>query len=71
MKVVGGVGLWLHIFLTSSLEGGDWLYSRSSYVTCRYEFPIPIREEAVRVTVSIWMFLRNFLSLPKIDPRII
>ena len=32
MKVYGGVDVWIHIFLTSALAGGEWSASRP----CRF-----------------------------------
>jgi hypothetical protein len=33
MKAYGGVGVYIHIFLTSALAGGEWLASRSDLFT--------------------------------------
>jgi hypothetical protein len=33
MKTYGGVDLWMHVFLTSALVGGEWLASRSDRFT--------------------------------------
>jgi hypothetical protein len=32
MKVAGGVDVWIHVFLTSALAGGEWSASRP----CRF-----------------------------------
>jgi hypothetical protein len=33
MKTYGGVDIWIHIFLTSALVGGEWSYSNPSRFT--------------------------------------
>jgi hypothetical protein len=33
MKTYGGVGVYIHIFLTSALAGGEWSASRSGRFT--------------------------------------
>jgi hypothetical protein len=39
MKVYGGVDVWIHIFLTSALAGGEWSVSRPGRFTPRESSP--------------------------------
>jgi hypothetical protein len=42
MKTYWGVELWLHVFLTSALDGGEWSASRPGRFTIRKEPLVPI-----------------------------
>jgi hypothetical protein len=39
MKAYGGVNVWIHIFLTSALDGGEWSTSRPGRFTHRERDP--------------------------------
>jgi hypothetical protein len=39
MKAYGRVAVYVHIFLTSALAGGEWLVSRSGHFTPRETAP--------------------------------
>jgi hypothetical protein len=39
MEVDGGVDVWIHIFLTSALVGGEWSASHTSRFTSREKPP--------------------------------
>jgi len=40
MKTYGGVDMYLHVFLTSVVDGGEWSASRSSHFTPGEEIPV-------------------------------
>jgi hypothetical protein len=42
MKTYVGVDVYIRIFLTSALAGGEWSVSRSGHFTPREEPPVPI-----------------------------
>jgi hypothetical protein len=42
MKAYGGMDVYIHIFLTSALVGGEWSASRPGRFTPRIEPPVPI-----------------------------
>jgi hypothetical protein len=53
----------LHSFLTSALDGGEWLTSYPREIN-----PLPIEEEAGSVPESVWTVFeeKNLLSVPGI-----
>jgi hypothetical protein len=42
MKAYGGMDVWIHVFLTSALVGGEWSASRPGRFTPGKEPPVPI-----------------------------
>jgi hypothetical protein len=42
MKAYGGVDVYIHVFLTSALVGGEWSASRLGRLTPGEETPEPI-----------------------------
>jgi hypothetical protein len=42
MKTYGGVDVYIHILLTSALDGGEWSASRPGRSTPGKEAPVPI-----------------------------
>jgi hypothetical protein len=42
MKAYGGVDVYIHIFLTSALAGGEWSASRIYGFTYGKEVPVPV-----------------------------
>jgi hypothetical protein len=46
MKTYGGVDVWVHIFLTSTLDGGKWSASCPGKFTPKDKAPLPIGQEA-------------------------
>jgi hypothetical protein len=42
LRHIGGVEVWLHSFLTSELDGGEWLTSRPRPLYPRKRTPVPI-----------------------------
>jgi len=42
VKAYGGMEVWLHVFLTSALDGDEWSASRPSRFTPGKEPPVPI-----------------------------
>jgi hypothetical protein len=45
MRTYGGVDVYIHIFLTSALVGGEWSASRLCRFTPGKEPPVPIVQE--------------------------
>jgi hypothetical protein len=53
MKVVGVVDLWLQIFLTTSLDGGDWSSLRSIYFNGRVSLVYLFIHSVTHVTLDM------------------
>jgi hypothetical protein len=66
----GGIGVWLHVFLMSALNGREWSGSRSYglYLPGK-EFMVTIEKEAGWRTVWTLQRRESFLSLPWIEPQ--
>jgi hypothetical protein len=68
MKAYWGVGLYLHAFLTSALDGGEWSASRPSRFSPRKESLVPIGPQS-------WSGRsgeeKNSHPLPGLEPSII
>jgi hypothetical protein len=58
MKVYGGVGVQIYIFLTSALVG-EWSASRPGRFTPGKEPPVPIGEEVGWTPEPIWTLWRR------------
>jgi hypothetical protein len=54
MKVYGGVDVWIHIFLTSVLAGGEWPVSRLGRFTLWERAPNPIGWEVLWTPEEVW-----------------
>jgi hypothetical protein len=65
MKAYGGVDVYIHIFLTSALVGGEWSASRPAALSPGKEPPVPIGQEAGLDDVE----KRKFLTLPGLEPQ--
>jgi hypothetical protein len=64
MKTYGGVDVWIHIFLTSTLAGGKWSTSRLGKFTPKERAPVPIGQEAGWAPKPVWtLWSREKISL--------
>jgi hypothetical protein len=54
MKTYWGVKVYLHAFLTSALDGSEWLASLTGRFTPREEPPVPIGQEAGWASEVFW-----------------
>jgi hypothetical protein len=54
MKAYGGVDVYIHIFLTSSLVGGEWSASRPGRFTPGKDTPVPIGLEVGWTSEPVW-----------------
>jgi hypothetical protein len=63
------VDVWIHIFLTSALAGGEWSVSRPDRFIPGERAPLPIGYKVGWTTVPIWTTLekRNFFTLPGLE----
>jgi len=70
MKTYVGVELQLHLFLTSTINGGKWSASRSSSITPGKAPHLPSKMEAERAREPLWTLCRSesLLLLPKVQP---
>jgi hypothetical protein len=59
MKAYGGVDVYIHIFLTSALAGGEWSTSRPGRFTPREKAPVTIAEEVAWTPEPVWMTWRR------------
>jgi hypothetical protein len=64
MKAYAGVDVWIHIFLTSALAGGEWSVSR----TCRFT-PGEISHRTHRIGRPDDVEKRKILTLPVLEHR--
>jgi len=56
MKAYGRLELHFHLFLTSELDGGEWLLPRRGCFTRRKALPVPIQYESVWAPEQVWKF---------------
>jgi hypothetical protein len=70
MKAYVGVDLQLYLFLTSTINGGEWSASLSSSITPGKAPHLPSKKEAERAPEPLWNLCRteSLLALPKIRP---
>jgi hypothetical protein len=54
MQTCGGVETYLHAFLTSALDGGEWFASRPLCFTAEERTPVHIGYEAGLVPELVW-----------------
>jgi hypothetical protein len=69
----GGVDIYLHEFLTFTLDGGELLVSRCDRSTPREAAPVDTGQEAVWVPESVWTLSKgeNILSVSGMKPWIV
>jgi hypothetical protein len=54
MNTYGGEDVWIHVFLTSALVGGEWSASRPGRFTPWERAPVPIGQEARWAPEPVW-----------------
>jgi hypothetical protein len=54
MKTYGGVEVYLHALLVSSLDIGEWSASRPDYFTSGRKYLVPIAEDAGWTLKTVW-----------------
>jgi hypothetical protein len=64
MKAYGGVDVYIHVFLTSALVGGEWSDSSSGRFTLGETAPVPIWQEAGWTPEPVWTARRREYSCP-------
>jgi hypothetical protein len=72
MKAYMGVDVYIHIFLTSALAGGEWSASRPGSFTPRKEPPVPIVQEVGWTPEPVWTTWKRgkkILTLPGLELR--
>jgi hypothetical protein len=67
MKAYGGVDTQIHIFLTSALDGGEWLALHLGRFTLAETAPAPIAQEAEWNPEPVWTTWRRENSWPYCD----
>jgi hypothetical protein len=68
MKAYGGVDVYIHVFVTWALVGGEWSASRLATLLLWKESPVSIGQEAGWVSEPVLMTWRreNFLTLQEL-----
>jgi hypothetical protein len=69
MKAYGGADVQIHIFLTSTLDGGEWSVSRPWRFTPAERAPLPIGQKVMWTPEPVQMTRRKFLNLPGLELR--
>jgi hypothetical protein len=64
MKAYGGAEVQFHSFLTTALNGDEWLTPRPVRFTPRERTTIPIPQHAGWAAELVWVFWRREKSLP-------
>jgi hypothetical protein len=67
MKAYGVVDVQIHVFLTSTLIGGEWSASRSGRFIKWKEPLVPIRQETGWTSEPVWTTWRRENSCPYRD----
>lgn len=65
MKKLGGLEVWLHIFLISALDRGEWLASRLGRFTVVERSQAPIGQQGeVLILFLVYLFVVLQLGIP-------
>jgi hypothetical protein len=70
MKAYVGVDVYIHVFLTSALAGGEWSTSHPDRFTPPGKEPLVLIGQEVKWTPEpVWTTWRKFLTLPRLELR--
>ena len=72
MKAYVGAELQLYLFLTTTINGGEWSASRSSSITPGKTPHLPSKKEAEWASEPLWILCRteSLLPLPIVKPSL-